>query len=97
MALARKVILYATVSNDQELARFVEECIEEGVTLIAIVGPTSAELEDAIDWLIIGDGSDPSRYSICTTSHPDEPFNDVVAMVEDFGMDGDANYRVVRL
>jgi hypothetical protein len=97
MALARKVILRAPVSDERELAQFVEQCIRDGVMLIAIVGPGSTELEERIDWLIVGDGSDPSRYGMCTTSHPDEDYDDVVRDAEVFGGEPSAGYEVVRL
>jgi hypothetical protein len=57
----------------------------------------STELEDAIDWLIVGDGSDPGRYVVSTTSHPEEAYDDVVREVEDFGGERNAGYEVVRL
>jgi hypothetical protein len=43
--LARKLILHSPVSNEAALASFVERCLEDGVSLIAIVGPGSVELE----------------------------------------------------
>jgi hypothetical protein len=97
MARARKIILRAPVSDERELAPFVEQCIRDGVVLIAIVGPGSTELEERIDWLIVGDGSDPSRYGLCTTSHPDEDYEDVVLYADVFGGEGNAGYEVVRL
>jgi len=35
--LARKLILHSPVSNEAALASFVERCLEDGVSLIAIV------------------------------------------------------------
>ena len=97
MALPGRIILHAPVSDERELAPFVEQCIQDGVTLIAIVGPGSSELEDAVDWLIVGDGSDPSRYAVTTTSHPGEAYDDVARELEGFGGGRNADYGVVRL
>jgi hypothetical protein len=94
--LARKLILHSPVSNEAALASFVERCLEDGVSLIAIVGPGSVELESQIDSLIVGDGSHPGRF-ICTTSHPDDAYDAVVNMVECWELDRRDPYRVVRL
>ncbi|WP_245294041.1 hypothetical protein [Methylobrevis pamukkalensis] len=51
------------------------------MSLIAILGPGAEELEETIDWLVIGDGSDPSRF-LTTSSHKDETFDDVLNMVQ---------------
>lgn len=79
MPLARKVILHTPVSDETLLDDFVEQCIRDGVSLVAVVGPDCARIEDMIDEIVVGDGSDPTRF-ICTTSHPDEPFDDVMNM-----------------
>jgi len=42
-------------------------------------GPTVRDVEDVIDEIVVGDGSDPTRF-LCTTSHPDEAFEDVMNM-----------------
>ena len=79
--LARKIILHSPVSDEALLDDFVEQCLRDEVSIIAIVGPGCSRLEDIIDNLIVGDGVDTSRF-LCTTSHADEPFEDVLNMVE---------------
>lgn len=96
MKLARKVILHSPVSDERLLSDFVEQCIHDQVSLIAIVGPGCARLEDVIDLLIVGDGSDLTRF-VCTTSHPNEPFEDVMNMVELWEVDQNDPVQVVRL
>ena len=81
MKLARKIILHSPVSDEQLLDSFVEQCLREGVSLVAVVGPGCARLEDLIDEIVVADGANPDRF-VCTTSHPDEPFSDVADMVE---------------
>lgn len=77
MPLARKVILHAPVSDGALLDGFVEQCLNDDVSLVAVVGPGCGRIEDIIDEIVIGDGSDESRF-LCTTSHPDELFEDVL-------------------
>ena len=77
MPFARKIILHSPISDEALLDEFVERCLREGVSLIAVVGPDCARIEDLIDEIVVGDGSGPDRF-LCTTSHPDEPFDDVM-------------------
>jgi hypothetical protein len=81
MPFARKLILHAPVSNEALLERFVETCLAERVSLLAIFGPASDALEEQIDWLVIGNGSQPNRF-LCTSSHPNEPLDEVLMMVD---------------
>ena len=81
MSFARKIILHAPVSDEGLLDAFVEQCLHDCVSLVAIVGPGCARVEDIIDEIVVGDGSDEARF-LCTTSHPDEPFEDVLNMAE---------------
>ena len=81
MPFAPKLILHSPVSNAALLADFVEQCLVDRVSLLAIFGPASAVLEEQIDCLVIGDGSQPDRF-LCTSSHPNEPLNEVLAMVD---------------
>lgn len=80
MPLARKLILHAPISDEALLDGFVEQCLKDGVSLVAVVGPDCARIEDVIDEIVVGDGSDGTRF-LCTSSHPDEPFEDVLNMV----------------
>ncbi len=45
--------------------------------LVAVVGQDCARIEDIVDELVVGDGSD-TRPFILTSSHPDETLEDVV-------------------
>jgi hypothetical protein len=79
MPFAQKLILHSPVSDEKLLKVFVEQCLADGVSLLAIAGPGSEALEELIDWLVIADGSDPSRF-LCTTSHPSESLDEVLSM-----------------
>ncbi len=81
MKFARKLILHAPVSDEGLLEKFVEKCLRDKVSLLAIVGPDCVRLEDIIDEIVVGDGTEPNRF-LCTTSHPDEPFEAVLNMAE---------------
>ncbi|TIX89868.1 hypothetical protein [Rhizobium sp. P44RR-XXIV] len=89
MALARKIILHSPVSDSSRLRDFIERCLAEKVLLLAIVGREADKLEDQVDWIVVGDGSDPSRF-LCTTSHPHESLEDVLDMANAWEADADA-------
>jgi len=90
-----KIILQLPIEDRSSLSAFVEKCLLEKASLIAIVGNGCAETEDEIDGLIVGDGADDSRF-ITTTSHPDETLEEVIEFASWWG-DADAPTRVIRL
>ena len=77
MSFPPRIVLHSPVSDQGALAAFVESCLRDGVRLIAIVGDGAEALEDEVDWLVIGDGADESRF-VVTSSHPDESLQDVI-------------------
>ena len=72
-----KIVLHAPVPDSPLLADFVEACLHDKVSLICVIGENCHLVEDAIDWLILADGSDPTRF-IVTTCHKDETLDDVL-------------------
>jgi len=96
MTLARKIILHSPIKDESRLAAFVEQCLADGVSLIAIYGIGCEELEETIDWLVVGDGANPDRF-LCTTSHPDEPFDDVLNMAQNWELERGDSVQEVRL
>ena len=83
MQLARKIILNSPMKDESRLTAFVEQCLADGVSLLAIYGPGCEELEEKIDWLVVEDGSTPGRF-LCTTSHPEVSFDDVLNMAQNW-------------
>ena len=96
MKLARKIILHSPLSDERRLHPFVEQCLSDGVSLVAVVGSGCARLEDLIDEIVVAGGSDPDRF-MCTSAHPDEPFSDVVNMVECWELERRDPYQEVHL
>ncbi|UPK07981.1 hypothetical protein IVB05_10985 [Bradyrhizobium sp. 170] len=96
MSYAAKIVLQLPLSNPDVLEPFVEACIRDGVTLIAIVGEGCRKTEDIIDELVVGDGSDESRF-ICTTSHPGETAEEVIEFASTFNSWEAQSVELVRL
>ena len=96
MSLARKLILHVPVSDEALLDGFVEQCLKDRVSLLAIFGPGCARIEDIIDEIVMGGGSDKDRF-LCTSSHPDESFTDVLDLVSAWELERGDPLEEVRL
>lgn len=59
------------------LDQLVEQFIADGVKFVAVAGTDCAVIEDIIDELVVGDGSDETRF-ILTSSHPGESLEEVI-------------------
>ena len=83
MVFGGKVVLELPISDgmpparSQKLEAFVEQCLTEGVELIAVVGDGCKLVENIIDEIVVGEGSDETRY-VTTSSHPGECLEEVV-------------------
>lgn len=96
MNYAPKIVLKLPISDPDALPPFVEACLRDGVELIAVVGPDCENVHDIIDDVIIGDGSDDSRF-IVTSWHTDEPFDDVLEFAREWTAKTDGPVQVVSL
>jgi hypothetical protein len=88
MKYAQRIILHAPAWNSPKLESFVDKCIEDKVVLVCVVGADCTRVEDVIDELVVGDGSDSSRF-LNTTSHPRESVAEVQAFAEAWTVDVD--------
>lgn len=96
MTTEPKIVLVLPLSDRALLPAFVEKCVADNVSLIAVIGEGCAQIENEIDGLIIGDGSDDSRF-ITTSSHPDEPLDEVVDFATTWWINADGPTHVVRI
>lgn len=96
MTVQPKIVLALPLSDRAMLAPFVEQCIARNVSLIAVQGEGCERVEDEIDWLIIGDGTDERRF-ITTSSHPGETLEEVVEFAAAWSVSANDPTEVVRL
>ena len=96
MAYQPVVVLQLPLSDPALLEPFVEACLADRVDLIAIWGEGCEAVEDDVDWIIVGDGSNPDRY-ITTSSHPGEPLEEVLNMARCWRVEGREGIEIVRL
>jgi hypothetical protein len=96
MPYPSKVILHTPLADPTKLPSFVETCLADGVVLIAVFGSDCARVEDLIDELVVGDGSDESRF-VMTSSHPGESLDEVLEFVAVYDAGPGAQVEQVRL
>lgn len=78
MPYPKKIVLNCAGGYRMELDALVEQFIQDGVLLVAVVGKDCGKIEDIIDDLVVGDGSDGRRY-ILTSSHPGQTVDDAIS------------------
>ncbi len=66
MANMRKIVVHSTSGLDRDISDLARGWVSEGVKFIVVVGRDASELEEAIDWVCIGDGTD--SYEMLTAS-----------------------------
>jgi hypothetical protein len=96
VAYASKIVLELPLSDERALQSFVEACLRDGVSLIAVVGEGASRVDDMIDELVVGDGSDTGRY-ITTTMHPDEAVEDAIQFAANWEAELGGAVQLVRL
>jgi hypothetical protein len=96
MPYASRVVLQLPLSDERLLEAFVEACLIDKVVLIAVTGEGCERIEDIIDEIVVGDGSDPGRF-VVTTAHADEPLEDVLEFAKLWVTEADSRVDLVRL
>jgi hypothetical protein len=86
MGYAPRIVLQLPVANLDLLEPFVETCLRDGVDLIAIVGDGASKMEDLIDEIVVGDGSDWSRF-VVTSFHENETVEEVLEFARNWKKD----------
>jgi hypothetical protein len=94
MGFAAKIVVHCKTGHAYDLDELVEQFIADGVKFVAVVGIDCARVEDLIDELVVGDGSDESRH-ILTSSHPWEPLEEVLAFARSISDGGATEPQVI--
>ena len=84
MRYAEKIVLNCRTGYRPELVALVAQFAKDGVKFVGVLGPDCARVEDIIDDLCVGDGSQP--YFMVTTSHPNERIEEVIEFARGFSI-----------
>ncbi|WP_428151281.1 hypothetical protein [Brevundimonas sp.] len=98
MTYAPAVVLVLPISDPAALPPFVEKCVKDRVSLVAVCGSGCQAIETEIDELRIGDGSKADARFFCTTAHADEQFEEAIEFAKFWASeDGRSGYEILRL
>ena len=79
MPYLSKIVLHCPNGEPSGLDALVEAFLKDGVIFVGVVGKDASRIEDIIDEIVVGDGSDESRFTKITTSfHEHETVEDVL-------------------
>jgi hypothetical protein len=67
MATPKKIVLHSLRGYRPDLDLLIQQWIRDGVKYVGVVGVDASRIEDRIDALCVGDGSEPNF--ILTASH----------------------------
>lgn len=94
MATSRKIVLHSLHGYRPQLDAIVAQWIQEQISYVGVVGVDASRIEDIIDELCVGDGSNP--YFMLTASHgPDETLQDAIFLAEQLSGELAGDVRVV--
>jgi hypothetical protein len=96
MPYAPKIVLHCPDGYRMELDQLVERFIADGVRFVGVVGVDCQRIEDIVDELVVGDGSEPGRF-ILTSSHPNEILADAVAFARSLSDEFSGEPQVIEL
>jgi hypothetical protein len=77
VAYGKKIVLNCRSGVPPNLEELVETFIRDGVKFVGVVGVDASRVEDAIDDIVVGDGSGPDRF-LLTSSHENESLNEAI-------------------
>ena len=81
MDTPRKIVLHSLGGSRSKLPGLVSAWMAQGVGYVGVVGEDAAAIEDEIDWLCIGDGT--NSYSMLTAAHEcGETLQDAIQLAE---------------
>jgi hypothetical protein len=88
-------VLHCRSGDLAALDALIAKFIRDRVTFVGVVGKDCATVEDTIDELCVGDGSDP--YDMLTSSHPHESLEQAVAFARSLTLEFTGEVQVVEL
>ena len=94
--MSEKVVLVTDLPYTSAHEPFLQSLVDRGVTLFCAFGRDCSNWETGMDFVCIGEDGSGAHF-VMTTSHPDEPLEDVINMAELWHVDGDSSVEVIRL
>ena len=96
MPYASKIVLHCPRGYTAAVDGLVEDFIHGGVRFVGVVGLDCARVEDIVDELVVGNGSDRSRF-LLTSSHPGASLGEAIQFAQALTGDYEGEVQVVEL
>jgi hypothetical protein len=96
MPFARKIVLHCPNGYRVELDHLVQRFLSDRVAFVGVVGEDCSRVEDIIDELVGGDGSDESRF-ILTSAHPGETLEQALEFAHSLSGEYEGEVQLVEL
>jgi len=93
MPLPRKIVVHSVRGYSPDFDALVAVWIKEGVNFVGVVGVEAEKLEDVVDDISVGDGT--NSYFMLTTAHPRESLAEAVAFAESLSGEHAGPVRIV--
>ena len=88
-----KIVLYSKSGYRPELDSLIEQFIRDGVKFVGVFGDDCVKIEDIIDEIVVGDGSNDNF--ILTSSHPSDSLEEVVEFARSLSLEYTGEVQVV--
>ena len=96
MPYATKIVLHCPTGYKLALDQLVEDFLRDGVKFVGVVGGDCERVEDIVDELVVGDGSDQTR-SLLTSSHAGQTVGEAIEFAHSLSGEYGGEVQVVEL
>ena len=96
MPYLNKIVLHCLNGEPQGFASLVEAFLGDGVIFVGVVGENASRIEDIIDELGVGDGSDDSR-TLLTSSYERESLDQALEFARSLTGEFSGDVQVVEV
>ena len=96
VAYGPKIVLHCRSSQRPDLEPLVEAFLRDGVKFVGVVGVDASHVEDIIDEIVVGDGTNSERF-ILTSSHENESLAEAVEFARSLSSEYSGEVQVVEV
>jgi NADPH-dependent glutamate synthase beta subunit-like oxidoreductase len=93
---ASRIVLHSLTGAPEDIDALVEAFLKDGVKFVGVVGKNATHIEDLVDEVVLGDGTDDSRF-LLTASHEGESLRDAVEFAQNLSDEYGKGVQVVEV
>jgi hypothetical protein len=92
---AKKIVLHTPKGYSAALDTLVAQFIKDGVTFVGVIGKDCSKIEDIVDEICVGDGS--NAYDLLTSSHPEQSLDEAISFARSLTGEFSGEIQIVEL